>query len=97
MRYHPVFAGSENFSTLVIRSRHDVTQLALPVQQIIQDMDHDLPVSDVLTMNQLSGKSSLDQSFDAALIARLSVLSLWPNARVRSGSACRSALNEIEY
>ena len=76
IQYYPLFAGTENFSTLVIRSRRDVTQLALPVQQIIQGMDHDLPVSDVLTMNQLLGKSTLDQSFDAALIAGLSVLSL---------------------
>jgi hypothetical protein len=27
-------------------------------------MDRDLPVSDVLTMNQLLGKSTLDQTFD---------------------------------
>jgi putative ABC transport system permease protein len=46
------------------------------VQQIIQGMDHDLPVSDVLTMNQLLGKNTLDESFDAALVAGFAVLSL---------------------
>jgi predicted permease len=76
MQYYPLFAGNENFSTLVVRSRRDVTQLALPVQRIIQGMDRDLPVSDVLTMNQLLGKSTLDQSFDAALITGFSVVSL---------------------
>ena len=76
MQYYPLFAGNENFGTLVIRSSRDVTQLALPVQQIIQGMDRDLPVSDVLTMNQLLGKSTEDQSFDAALISGFAVLSL---------------------
>jgi len=76
MQYYPLFAGKENFGTVMVRSRHDVTQLALPVQQIIQAMDRDLPVSDVLTMNQLLGKSTLDQRLDAALITGLSVLSL---------------------
>jgi ABC-type antimicrobial peptide transport system permease subunit len=60
----------------VIRSRQDVSQLALPVQQIIQGQDRDLPVSDVLTMNQLLAKSTLDQSFNATLITSLALLSL---------------------
>src|SRR5262249_43428044 len=76
MLYHPLFAGDQNHGTLAIRSRQDVNQLALPVQQIIQGQDSDLPVSDVLTMNQLLGKSTLDQSFDATLLTSLAVLSL---------------------
>jgi len=76
MQYHPLFEGDENYGTLAIRSRQDVSQFALPVQQVIQSMDRDLPVSDVLTMNQLLGKSTLDQSFDATLITSLAVLSL---------------------
>jgi len=76
MVYHPLFAGDQNYGTLVIRSRQDVSQVAVPVQQIIQGLDRDLPVSDVLTMNQLLGKSMLDQSFDATLISSLAVLSL---------------------
>ncbi len=76
MQYHPLFSGDDNEGTLVIRSRHDVRGLALPVQQIIQGMDRDLPVSDVLTMDQLLGRSMLDQSFDATLITSLAVLSL---------------------
>jgi predicted permease len=76
MQYYPLFAGDLNGGTLAIRAVHDVEQLALPVQQIIQSMDRDLPVSKVLTMNQLLGKSTLDQSFDAALITGFAVLSL---------------------
>ena len=39
-------------------------------------MDHDLPVSDVLTMNQLLGKSTMDQSFNATLLTGFAALSL---------------------
>ena len=39
-------------------------------------MDPDLPVSDVLTMNQLLGKSTLDQSFNTALLVAFATLSL---------------------
>jgi putative ABC transport system permease protein len=76
MQYHPLFAGDQNYGTLVVRSRQDVSQLALPAQQIIQSQDRDMPVSDVLTMDQLLGQSTLDQSFDATLITSLAVLSL---------------------
>lgn len=76
MVYHPPFAGDQNYGTLAIRSRQDVSQLALPVQQVIQGLDRALPVSDVLTMNQLLGQSTLDQSFDATLVTSLAVLSL---------------------
>ena len=68
MQYFPLFAGNDNGGTLIVRSNHDVEQLALPVQRVIQSMDRDLPVADVLTMNQLLGKSTLDQSFNATLI-----------------------------
>jgi predicted permease len=78
MQYYPLFegAGVENNGTLVIRSSHDVEQLALPVQRIVQELDHDLPVSDVLTMDQLLGKSTLDTSFDATLLTAFAALSL---------------------
>jgi putative ABC transport system permease protein len=39
-------------------------------------MNRDLPVSDVLTVNQLLGKSTLDQSFNTALLVAFATLSL---------------------
>jgi len=39
-------------------------------------MDSDLPVSDVLTMNQLLGKRTFDQSFNATLLTGFATLSL---------------------
>jgi predicted permease len=74
--YFSLDAGVETVGTLIIRSRHDVEQYALPVERILSEMDHDLPVSDVLTLNQLLGKATLDQSFNTALLAAFATLSL---------------------
>jgi putative ABC transport system permease protein len=76
MMYFPLAAGVETVGTLVIRSRHDVEQYALPVERIVAGMDSDLPVSDVLTMNQLLGEHTFDQSFNATLLAAFATLSL---------------------
>jgi predicted permease len=76
VQYYPLDAGVENVGTLVIRSSHNLEQFALPVQRIVSEMDRDLPVSDVLTMNQLLGKSTIDQSFNAALLVAFATLSL---------------------
>jgi putative ABC transport system permease protein len=76
MMYAAYNGGSDNYGTLVLRSRGDVEQLASPVQRVIQDMDQDVPVSDILTMNQLLGKSMLDQSFNTTLLVGFGALSL---------------------
>ncbi len=76
MQYYPLDTGIETVGTLVIRSSHDLDQFALPVQRIISEMDHDLPVSDILTMNQLLGKSTLNQSFNTTLLVAFATSSL---------------------
>jgi predicted permease len=76
MQYYPLNAGVETVGTLVIRSSRDVEQFALPVQRIVAQKDHDLVVSDVLTMNQLLGKNTFDQSFNATLLTAFATLSL---------------------
>jgi predicted permease len=76
MQYFPLNAGVETVGTLVIRSSHNVEQYAMPVERIVSQMDHDLPVSDVLTMNQLLGKTVFDQSFNATLLTAFATLSL---------------------
>ncbi len=83
MMYNPLY-GSDlvydpdtvNGAALVVRSRQDVTQLALPIQQIVQQLDRDLPVSGILTMDQVIGKNTMDASFDATLLLVFAVLSL---------------------
>jgi len=76
VQYYPLDAGVETVGTLVIRSRHDLEQFALPVQRIVSEKDRDLPVSDVLTMDQLLGKSTQDQSFNTTLLVTFASLSL---------------------
>jgi predicted permease len=76
IQYYPLNAGVETVGTLVIRSSHDLEQFALSVQRIVSEMDRDLPVSDVLTMNQLLGKSTQDQSFNTTLLVAFATLSL---------------------
>jgi putative ABC transport system permease protein len=78
IQYFPLYAGDPNANrgAIVIRSSRDVEALALPVQKIIQDMDRDLPVSDVLTMDQVLGKTTVDRSFDATLLLAFAALSL---------------------
>jgi putative ABC transport system permease protein len=76
MQYYPLAAGISNAGTLVVRSRNDAQDLSIPTQRIVQDLDHDLPVSDVLTMDQLLGKSTVDQKFDTTLLLAFGALSL---------------------
>lgn len=80
MVYFPLhalaFMGVPNTVVLAVRSRQDVNRLALPIQGVIQRLDPELPVADVLTMEQIIGKSTLDASFDAALLGAFAVLSL---------------------
>ena len=76
VQYLSLDAGVEAVGSLVIRSSHEPEQFALPVQQIVSEMDADLPVSDILTMNQLLGKSTLDQSFNTTLLVAFATLSL---------------------
>jgi len=76
VQYYPLDGGVETVGTLVIRSSHDLEQFALPVQRIVSEMDPDLPVSDILTMNQLLGKSTLNQSFNTTLLVAFATLSL---------------------
>ena len=76
MMYFPLDAGVETVGTLVIRCSLGVESYALPVERIVAQMDSDLPVSDVLTMNQLLGKHTFDQSFNATLLTAFATLSL---------------------
>jgi predicted permease len=76
IQYYPIFTGTQNSGMLVIRSGRDVEQLALPVQRAVQKLDRDLPVYNVLTMNQLLGRMTFDASFNATLLLGFAVLSL---------------------
>jgi len=76
MKYFPLMSGTENYGTLVLRSTRDVRTLALPVQRVVQSLDRDMAVADVLTMDQLIGKSTMDRTFSTTLLAGFAALSL---------------------
>ena len=83
MMYFPIYAlGSKDptdflaGAALVLHSGDDVTRFALPVQKIFQQLDHDLPVADILTQDQVIGKPTVDASFDATLLLIFALVSL---------------------
>ncbi len=65
-----------NGATLAVRSDTDVTVLALPIQRIVQELDADLAITDILTMNEVIGKSTVEQNFEATLLFAFAALSL---------------------
>jgi len=103
MQYFPLFSGAQNNGTLVIRSSGDVQQFALRCSDWSRNWII-TSVSDVLTMEQLLGKSTLDASFNATLLLALRCclccwrvgclecsLTSWRSAPAKSESASRSA------
>jgi putative ABC transport system permease protein len=77
MMYFPLYAVDDmNSAALIIRSDSDVTQFAVPIQRIVSTIDRDLPVSEILTMDQVIGRSALDNSFNATLFTAFAALSL---------------------
>jgi predicted permease len=74
--YLPLNSGRFEYGSLVVRSSAEVTGLALPVQKEIARIDADLAVSDVLTMQEIIGKSTANAMFDALLVVLFAVLAL---------------------
>jgi len=74
--YVPIDNGMDGSAALIVRAAHDPEGLALPIQKVIQQMDRELAVSDVLTMDQIINKSSLDANFEATLLAAFAGISL---------------------
>jgi predicted permease len=74
--YFPLNFGRFSYGSLVVRSSSDATTFAMPIQKEIARMDADLPVSDVLTMQQIIGRSTASAAFDAALVLVFAALAL---------------------
>ncbi len=79
MMYFPIFSGVHGHTadaTLVVRSEDDVASLALPIQKQIAQLDPDLGIFHVLTMEQIVGNSTANSSFSATLVLVFAILSL---------------------
>jgi predicted permease len=76
MMYFPLYSGLFGSASITVSSAQDANNLALPIQKLVAQMDPDLPVSDVLTMEQLIGRSTLNARFHAGLVLAFAGLSL---------------------
>lgn len=74
--YFPLASGGWPYGVLAIRSDRDPSSLALPIQRLLAKIDPDLPVSDVLTMEQSIGQSTLDASFTSHVVLAFAVIAL---------------------
>ena len=76
--YFPVLDGQNQVGglTLAVRTAIDPLALSLPIQKQIAELDPELPVSDVLTMQQIIAQSLSNASLSATLVLAFAVLSL---------------------
>ncbi len=74
--YWPIYGNNYGGATIVVRSAKNVEALALPVQKIVSGLDADLPVSDVMTLREAIGKSTVDSAFDSLLVLSFAVIAL---------------------
>jgi len=77
--YFPIFSGIPNRTseaTIVAWTSMDPLAMSMPIQQQISALEPELPVYDVLTMDQVLGKTTASQGFAANLIMAFAALSL---------------------
>jgi putative ABC transport system permease protein len=73
--YFPIFEGFSG-GALAIRTASDPLEFSVPVQKQIASLDSELPVSDVLTMEQVIGESLVNARLTAGLVLAFAILSL---------------------
>jgi predicted permease len=74
--YFPLYLGEDSSASLAIVTRSNPLNFALPVQKIIAQMDPNLAVSDILTMDQIIGNTTHEASFEATLLGIFAIISL---------------------
>jgi len=74
--YWPIYGNGYSYATIVIRAPHNVESFAIPVQKAIGQLDPDLPVSNVMTLREAIGKSTLDSAFDSILVLAFASIAL---------------------
>jgi len=77
--YFPILSGipdQASEATIVVRTTEDPLALSIPIQQQIAALDPALPVYDILTIDQIVGKTTASQSFSATLVLAFAALSL---------------------
>jgi predicted permease len=76
--YFPVLGGQTDVRglTLMVRTKADPLALAVPVQKQIATLDPQLPVSNVLTMDEMVARTLGNASLSANLVLAFALLSL---------------------
>jgi len=75
--YFPVLSGANDQGfTLVVRTTSNPLTLSVPIQKQIAQIDPQLPVSDVFTMQQIVERSLGNASLSASLVLAFALLSL---------------------
>ena len=79
MMWFPILSGipgNSGDSVLVVRSERDASPLANPIQRLIAGLDGNLPVKNVLTMDEIVGRSTANSDFSATLMLSFAGFSL---------------------
>ena len=74
--FWPIYGNNYSVATIVVRARRSVDSLAMPIEKIIGQLDPDLPVSDVMTLQESIGKSTIDSQFDSILVLAFAIIGL---------------------
>ena len=74
--YLPIYGNDFSIATIAIRSPRNVESLAMPVQKVIGNMDPDLPVSNVMTLQQSINLSTVNSQFDSMLVLAFAAIAL---------------------
>lgn len=74
--YLPILGTGFGGATILVHSTRDVNALAMPIEKVIAQMDRDLPVSGVMTLQESLDKSTLDSQFDSLLVLGFAVIAL---------------------
>jgi predicted permease len=73
--YFPILEGVGG-GMLAVHTASEPLQFSVPVQKQIASLDPELPVSDVLTMDQVIGESLVNARLSASLVLAFAILSL---------------------
>jgi ABC-type antimicrobial peptide transport system permease subunit len=76
MMYFPLYKGAFERAAIAVRSSQGALSMALPIQELIAQIDEDLAAFHVLTMEQVIGRSTTDASFNAELTLAFAMLAL---------------------
>lgn len=76
MAYYPLSMGIFEAASIAVRTKQEAASIAVPIQKLIADMDGDLAVANVETMEELIGRSTTSANFNAALTLGFAMVSL---------------------